>query len=236
MSEDSVSPQSSLEQTLKRCRPEVTRAALDYQKSKDPKLLPTIVVGVLERFIEPERRALLEGGNTHDLKLQADLGMDSLVMVEVVMTLEEVLGQSIPDTELRGLHTIGDTLAYVNAKATGSELPAPPDRLMPEMLPMMLSGQSVLLTDVILRASRAEGIYAGAEAASTQTLLAACDQLLSLWAQRKNETATGSFKPVATTLNIDTALPVQLRLEKMDAKWQAFYLQTGKAPASLAHL
>jgi acyl carrier protein len=226
MSEETNAPLSPLEQTLKRCRPEVIQAARDYQSGKDPKLLPTIVIGVLERFVEPERRGLLQAKDVSDLKLQADLGMDSLVMVEVVMTLEEVLGQQIPDTELRGLFTIGDTLAYVNAKATNAAPPTPPDRLIAEMIPMLLGSQTPLVSDVVLRAARAEGIFSGSPA-TPENLLKACEQLVFLWGSRKNEPQKVSPKVTQTTLALDAALPVQLRVDKENG-WKAYYLQTGK--------
>jgi|GEM_PF-1155026 acyl carrier protein len=228
------SPEAALEQTLKRCRPEVVQAARDYQSTKNAELLPTIVLGVLERFIEPERRDYLKVKDPSELKLQADLGMDSLVMVEVVMTLEEVLGQQIPDTELRGLFTIGDTLAYVKAKATGTALPIPPDRLIAEMLPMLLPNEVVLISDVILRENRAEAVYSCTDV-SAQALMNAAKQLASVWLQRKNLSEALSPKISAPTLEVEAGKPVQLRLEKA-AAWSAYYLQTGKSAVLLGSL
>jgi acyl carrier protein len=235
MSDDGVSSQSSLEQTLKRCRPEVIQAAVAYQKSKDTTLLPTIVVGVLERFVEPERRALLQGADVNDRKLQADLGMDSLVMVEVVMTLEEVLGQQIPDEELKGLYTIGDTLAYVNAKATGGAPPIPPERVIGEMLTMILNGQTPLVADVVLRDTRAEAVYVGSGQTTVEGLMNAGSQILEVWKQRKGENFSITPKPVTTELTLDAALPVQLRIEKAASTWNFYYLQTGRAATLLGH-
>jgi len=235
MSEENTTPDlanAALEQSLKRCRPEVISAAKEYRNTKDAKLLPMIVVGVLERYVEPERRGLFAGKNTSELKLQADLGMDSLVMVEVVMTLEEVLSQQIPDTELRGLVTIEDTLAYVNAKATGAPLPEAPDRPVAEMVNMLLGDSGVLIRDVVLRPAKAEAVYSGAEPKSADSLMTAAGQLLTVWGSRKNEPQASSPKTTGTVA-IDEALPVQLRIEKAAAGWNAFYLQTGKEAVQL---
>jgi acyl carrier protein len=46
----------------------------------------------------------------------ADLGADSLAVVELVMALEEQLGVRIDDAEAEGLRTFGDALALVQAK------------------------------------------------------------------------------------------------------------------------
>ena len=48
--------------------------------------------------------------------LVADLGADSLAVVELMMALEEKLGVRIDDDEAEGLHTFGDALALVRAK------------------------------------------------------------------------------------------------------------------------
>lgn len=221
-------------QTLKRCRPEVVNAAVNYRESKDVRLLPVIVLGVLERFIEPECRPLLRLKDTNELKLQADLGMDSLVMMEVVMTLEEIFGQSIPDTELRGLYTIGDTLAYVTAKTTGAPLPEAPDRLPPEMLPIILGAEVSLVREVVLRSMRAEAIYAG-EVASTEELMRACVQLVGIWANRKG--GGQKLTPVVTGDVVANAnKSIQLRLEKDGTAWNVYWLQTGKPAVGFGRL
>ena len=48
--------------------------------------------------------------------LVADLGADSLAVVELMMALEEKLGVRIDDDEAEGLRTFGDALALVRAK------------------------------------------------------------------------------------------------------------------------
>ena len=46
----------------------------------------------------------------------ADLDIDSLTMVEVVVACEERFGVTIPDEALEGLRTVGDAVDYI-AKA-----------------------------------------------------------------------------------------------------------------------
>ena len=46
-----------------------------------------------------------------------DLDIDSLSMVEVVMAAEDKWGVKIPDSEVKNLRTVGDAVAYIQAKA-----------------------------------------------------------------------------------------------------------------------
>jgi acyl carrier protein len=48
-----------------------------------------------------------------DKALRADLGLDSLAMVEVVVATEEKFDVRIPDEDVPTLRTVGDYVAYV---------------------------------------------------------------------------------------------------------------------------
>ena len=45
--------------------------------------------------------------------LRADLGVDSLALVEIVVATEESFGVRIPDEDAKALVTVGDYVAYV---------------------------------------------------------------------------------------------------------------------------
>ncbi len=45
--------------------------------------------------------------------LEADLGADSLAVVEVMMAVEEELGYSIPDDDAQKMKTVGDLVDYL---------------------------------------------------------------------------------------------------------------------------
>ena len=55
---------------------------------------------------------------TREAAFDADLDIDSLTMVEVVVACEERFGVTIPDEALEGLRTVGDALDYI-VKAAG---------------------------------------------------------------------------------------------------------------------
>ena len=51
-------------------------------------------------------------GNT---KIMEDLGADSLDVVEMLMSMEEAFGFSVPDEDIEDLITVSDVAAYVES-------------------------------------------------------------------------------------------------------------------------
>lgn len=51
----------------------------------------------------------------NDAKLVEDLGADSLDMVEMLMTMEEEFGISIPDEDAMNLKTVEDVANYIDS-------------------------------------------------------------------------------------------------------------------------
>jgi 3-hydroxyacyl-[acyl-carrier-protein] dehydratase len=116
--EGSFSPEAEqeLRATLKRCPPEAVEAAVNFRKTGDTSQLNIIILGLVERFMEPELRDKLHQPNADDLKILEDLGVDSLTMVELVMLVEETLGLVVDNNELRGIKTVGDIKRFVASK------------------------------------------------------------------------------------------------------------------------
>lgn len=112
-----MSPEQ-VNEAMRRCPALSVEAAIKFQSERDPALVPQIVLGIIERFVEPDMRAKVAEARD-ETRLFDDLGIDSLIMVEIVMTIEQVLGVSAPDEELRGLRTIGDVKLYLDAKLRG---------------------------------------------------------------------------------------------------------------------
>ena len=48
-------------------------------------------------------------------KVMEDLGADSLDVVEMLMTMEETFGISVPDEDIEELITVNDVVAYVES-------------------------------------------------------------------------------------------------------------------------
>ena len=112
----------ALRDALKRCSPATYYAACKFRASGRSEDLRTLVIGVIERFVERELRPKLDSaGDT--LRLREDLGLDSLTMMEVVMIAEEVLHITVSNEELTQLRTLGDVHAFILSKAAK---PSPP--------------------------------------------------------------------------------------------------------------
>ena len=118
-----------LTEELKRCPAGTIEAALTFREEKDPNHVPVIVMGVIERFLEPEARPILKKGDM-EIRLMDDLGIDSLTMLEIVMLLEKTLQISFNNEELLELRTLADVHSFMEAKIKG-ETPANPLRKYP---------------------------------------------------------------------------------------------------------
>jgi 3-hydroxyacyl-[acyl-carrier-protein] dehydratase len=135
----SPADEAVLREALKRCSPSTLEAALAYRRTGDVASIPAVVLGIIERFVDPEHRPRLKTGET-DLRVVEDLGVDSLTMMEVVMLVEESLKVSIKNEELRDLRTIADINTFIEARVCGKPAPAPakhyPAEAVLEAMPM----------------------------------------------------------------------------------------------------
>jgi len=100
---------------LKRCSEETVAAALRFQETRDPADVPTIVYGVLEREL-PEGSSGKLAGTPGSSRLIEGIGMDSLGLMEAVMSVEEVLGITIDNSELRKIATLDDLNGFIREK------------------------------------------------------------------------------------------------------------------------
>ncbi len=126
--------ETTLRDSLRRCSPATVEAALGFRSTGDTQLLPAIILGIFERFVEPDLRPRLAAGDSDDLRVIEDLGLDSLTMMEIVMLVEEVTQTRIENEELRGLVTIGDIKTFVDCRARGVPPPAPAKTLIGDEL------------------------------------------------------------------------------------------------------
>jgi 3-hydroxyacyl-[acyl-carrier-protein] dehydratase len=113
-----------LRESLRRCSASTYEAASQFRKTRNTEHLPAIILGIVERFVEPDLRVKLKDPDD-DLRLIEDLGIDSLTMMEIVILVEEVLQMSINNEELRNLRTIGDVKLFIECKVRGLPLPQP---------------------------------------------------------------------------------------------------------------
>ncbi len=109
--------ESALRESLKRCSPETIEAAVEFRKGGDISKINTVVLGIISRFVETDKRQLLENPKD-EMVLAQDLNLDSLTMVEIVLCVEDATGVSISNEEVQSLRTLGDVKAFITKKVS----------------------------------------------------------------------------------------------------------------------
>lgn len=107
--------EAALRETLKRCSPETIEKAVELRKTGNAELAGPVVIGIIARFLEPEKRDLLKDPKD-SLRMVDDLGLDSLTMVEIVLAVEDAVGTSIDNEDVQKIHTLGDIKAFISSK------------------------------------------------------------------------------------------------------------------------
>ncbi len=110
----------NLRNTLKRCSPPTIEAAVQFRTTGDVSVLPTVVYGIIERHLAPENNRSLAGAGD-DTRLIEDLGIDSLTLLEIVLSIEETIKISIENEELREIRTLGEVKEFITRKLTNQD-------------------------------------------------------------------------------------------------------------------
>jgi acyl carrier protein len=150
----------ALRDTLKRCSPASVEAAIQFRKTNDANLVPLVVIGVIERFVEADVRPKLRQGDD-ELRLVEDLGVDSLTMMEIVILVEDVLQMQINNEELRNLRTVGDVKLFIDCKVRGLPLPKPTKHMPVEQIAAVMPIQPpfLFLNEASISGHGAQGKY-----------------------------------------------------------------------------
>ena len=74
----------------------------------------TMVNAALADEFELEPEALVP-----EARIREDLGLDSLDIVDMVMTLEDEFGIEVPDEAIENLRTVGDVVNFVDSHQKG---------------------------------------------------------------------------------------------------------------------
>jgi acyl carrier protein len=111
---------SDLDEALRRCTPETFAAAKRYRETGDVTAIPVIVFGIIDRY-QPATAPVQLANADESTRLIEDLGLDSLTLLEIVMSIEEVLQIRIANEELRGIRTLAQLNKFLAAKISGEE-------------------------------------------------------------------------------------------------------------------
>ena len=78
----------------------------------------TVLASILKKYAKVNPATI-----TRDQCFQADLGIDSLAMIDVAVAAEDAFGVRIPDDDLERLATVGDAVDFIQrAKDLGPPL------------------------------------------------------------------------------------------------------------------
>lgn len=108
-----------LQDALKRCSPATFEAVCEFRRTGKLDHLRTVIVGVIERYVERDQRPKLKNADAN-LRLVEDLGIDSLTMMEIVLLAEDILNITVSNEELIKLRTLGDVQQFISAKTVAS--------------------------------------------------------------------------------------------------------------------
>jgi 3-hydroxyacyl-[acyl-carrier-protein] dehydratase len=95
------------QETLQRFSLATVAAARVFRQTGNPRFLPAIVRGVLERHVGEDLRERLADPGA-DPRLAEDLAIDSLTLMEIAISLEDAAGLRLEHEELRHLLTVGE--------------------------------------------------------------------------------------------------------------------------------
>lgn len=152
--------ETELRDIMKRCPEFAIQAAVEFHQTKDPALVAPVVMGIIERFVEPGVRSKIHESDDQ-MRLVEDLGVDSLLMVEIVMVIEESLGITIDNEDLRGLRSLGDVKEFLGAKMRGEPSPLRKRLFGLEQIAATMPHKHpfLFLQEVRLNGQYAEGTY-----------------------------------------------------------------------------
>lgn len=105
---------AEIKQQFKRCSEETVDAIMAFRQTGDVSLLPIIVKGVVQRYLPADKADLLKNA-TEETNL-ADLQIESLTMLEVVLDIQDAADVIIEDAELREIRTLGDVRKFLEQK------------------------------------------------------------------------------------------------------------------------
>ncbi len=135
---------ADLKEGLRRCSPETIEAAIRYRENGDVAAIPTIVFGILDRY-QPATAAVKLSEANENTRLVEDIGLDSLTLLEIVLSIEEVLKLRIENEELREIRTLGQLNKFLHDKITGATREAPAKRYTREQIALVLPQQPPFL-------------------------------------------------------------------------------------------
>ena len=103
-----------LRRSFKRCREGTIDAIINLRRTGDPSFIPEIIRGIVWRYVQPDAREVVDRA-APETPLSS-LGIDSLMMLEVVLDVQDALDIVIEDADLKRMQTIGDVIEFLQQR------------------------------------------------------------------------------------------------------------------------
>jgi acyl carrier protein len=118
------------------------------------------VFGILERY-QPATAPVKLSEADENTRLIEDVGLDSLTLLEIVLSIEEVLKLRIENEELREIRTLGTLNKFLHAKITGAKMETPAKVYAREQIGLVLPQQPpfMFLDDASLNGDSLKASY-----------------------------------------------------------------------------
>lgn len=167
MSKLSADQITELRTSFRRCSDETVQAILTYRQEGDASQIPVIVRGIIERFLPSESIPQFKDSGD-ETRLSEDLGIDSLTMLEIVVSVEEALDMRMEDSQMRQIRTLGDIKGYLANRAAGHGQEAPQGGLrkynsqavklsLPQQFPFLFVDQAEIENDLVRASYQVRG-------------------------------------------------------------------------------
>jgi 3-hydroxyacyl-[acyl-carrier-protein] dehydratase len=104
--------ESEIQERFLNFSPPTLAAIRDYGHNRDPKLVSTIVNGIVEKYLPPEMREKAPDA----MKSLNAFGVESITLMEIILDVQDALDLVVTDAELRGLKNFDEATALLSKK------------------------------------------------------------------------------------------------------------------------
>ncbi len=199
---------TDLKEGLRRCNAATVEAAIRFRENGDSSAIPTIVYGLIERY-QPSTSTVRLADANDETRLVEDLGLDSLTLLELVLSIEEVLQLRIENEELKAIRTVGQMKKFLEDKINGARStpatePYNRDRIalvLPQQPPFLFLDTAELNGEILTATYTIkgdefflEGHFRGDPIFPASILFEALGQAACLWVLERGPQALG--KPI----------------------------------------
>ena len=104
--------ESEIDDRFLNVSPETLETIREYRRMHSPQLIPKIVHGIVEKYLPTDVR----DRHVEGVKSLNAFGLESITLMEVVLDIQDALGITLTDDELRQLRSFDETIVLLSKK------------------------------------------------------------------------------------------------------------------------